>query len=609
MLAPDHRKTLIDSLRPPSGFRLDVAVGTTYSLNLTTLLVVPAAYALFDTGRMNEDEEPAARDLTPIGLLDALRRTDGRITLFCDAAQIAPPVHRRRALLLFIEDAVVPARAPAGGAFHPKLWALRFVGPAQQVVHRLIITTRNLTFDHCWDLVTVLESSPEGIAVPGAGDLLRALPSCAVEVVSAQRRRQITNLAAEVDGTTFTMPDGFTGMRLHTFGTGKALWPFPQTCDRLLVVSPFLSGKTLARLPQAKRGRSLVSRPDELAAVANAAKTFDAFTLQPALVADVATDEKATADDPGRVQEGLHAKLYIADHSEGSTWWIGSANATNAAFARNFEVLLEGDTRTPRLSAKELMKVRQDGDPDARSFRDILVPWLPDGDGIAERPDDVDELDVLRRAIAAIPFTADVTGEHADTYRVMYRSEALPALPADVHLRAWPATTARRDQPVPLDGGRFAAAFEVTLKTMSPFLVLELSRDKLHTRFVVRCTMSGAPADRRQRVMAELLGDMPRILRYLLALLTDEDLAAVSDEVEQDVDGRGDTARLWKTDGDLERLPLVEMMMRTLANNPRRLVEAAELIATVRASGTEFPPALTALWAAVSQVAREDGRE
>ena len=72
MLAPDHRKTLIDSLRPPSGFRLDAAVGTTYSLNLTTLLVVPAAYALFDTGRMNEDEDPAARDVTPIGLRPAL---------------------------------------------------------------------------------------------------------------------------------------------------------------------------------------------------------------------------------------------------------------------------------------------------------------------------------------------------------------------------------------------------------------------------------------------------------------------------------------------------------------------------------------------------------
>ena len=72
---------LTDALRPPAGYRVDVAVGTTYSLNLTALLLAPLSFALFDQG--SADELGA---VDPIRLLEAVRRYADRTTVFCKRA-------------------------------------------------------------------------------------------------------------------------------------------------------------------------------------------------------------------------------------------------------------------------------------------------------------------------------------------------------------------------------------------------------------------------------------------------------------------------------------------------------------------------------------------
>src|SRR5687768_1734163 len=78
MLDPEGRHLLLDALRPPPGHELDLAVGTTYTLDLYALLSAPVAFAMFD--REAEDGTPR---LDPIAALQALRRYAGRITMFC----------------------------------------------------------------------------------------------------------------------------------------------------------------------------------------------------------------------------------------------------------------------------------------------------------------------------------------------------------------------------------------------------------------------------------------------------------------------------------------------------------------------------------------------
>ena len=45
MLNPDQRELFLSALRPPDGYRFDRGIGTTFTLNLLTLLVAPLSLA------------------------------------------------------------------------------------------------------------------------------------------------------------------------------------------------------------------------------------------------------------------------------------------------------------------------------------------------------------------------------------------------------------------------------------------------------------------------------------------------------------------------------------------------------------------------------------
>jgi hypothetical protein len=152
MLEPNTRFLLTHAFRAPAGYQFDCGIATTYSLDLMTLLGATLHLSLFG-------DEGAAEELkNGVALLEALRRTSTRLGVFCQTGRIAVP---RMAHVLYglLEPMVVPVTAPLGGVFHPKLWVLRFVSPsaAQPVLLRVLVLSRNLTNDRCWDVSLALE--------------------------------------------------------------------------------------------------------------------------------------------------------------------------------------------------------------------------------------------------------------------------------------------------------------------------------------------------------------------------------------------------------------------------------------------------------------------
>ena len=181
-LTPETRVLLTDALRPPAGYRVEVAVGTTYSLNLTALLLAPLSFALFDQG--NADEIGA---VDPIRLLEAVRRYADRTTVFCQAGGIHVP-STYRSILTFVEDSVLEVMPFHEGAiFHPKVWAIRFTDQGGNRIHRVIILSRNMTLDRSWDTALVLDEEEDGaIDAAPAADFVRRLPTLALR--PAERR-------------------------------------------------------------------------------------------------------------------------------------------------------------------------------------------------------------------------------------------------------------------------------------------------------------------------------------------------------------------------------------------------------------------------------------
>ena len=136
-------------LRPPAGFVCEIAVGTTYSLDLETMLGVPLA--LFFREEMDENLLG-----NPIAILEGLRKSADKIALFCEGGQIQVP--RTNPVFALLEDSVFEVVLKNQKSFHPKVWLIKYVDSnSEKLLYRFITLSRNLTFDRSWDAAVVLE--------------------------------------------------------------------------------------------------------------------------------------------------------------------------------------------------------------------------------------------------------------------------------------------------------------------------------------------------------------------------------------------------------------------------------------------------------------------
>jgi len=598
MLEADDLCTLLDSLRPPAGYQLDRAVGTTYSLDLYALMTAPLAFALFDAETSADD---GATDIA--ALLEAIRRYSERIDVFCQAGQIALPANYRP-IVAYLEGCVhgVATRA-RNRVFHPKVWVLRFVSSSGPAMVRLLVLSRNLTFDSSRDSVLRLD----GLVGRRRAEVrernaplarfVRELPRLAVHPLDPEKRAEIDSVANELLQVDFELPPNFHDLHFWPLGIGRgSVWPFSgREAERKIVVSPFLSATTLARLGTAG---SLVSRAESLDAIdADRLSTFgQAFVLTDEVAGDVPdavsskpTVEETIAEAPGSSLRGLHAKVFVFDSGRNAHVFTGSANATNAAFGGNVEFLVELVGARKRCGVDALL----DGTGGV-GFGELLEPYDPEAAGAKDVDDALEAaLDQLRRAIAVLPFDAIADDPGDEQYQLTLRAAGESPLTVDGVARCWPITLGRAAG-VPLErvwqGG---AHWKVSTEGLTAFFAIELelkeARKRARVDFVVRASLMGAPNDRLDQLLVRLLRTRGDVLRYMLFLLAGDDhalasLRGVSGEIEA---GRGDGA----VAGTLD-LPLVEWLVRAVSRSPERIDHLARLITSLRATseGRELLP-------------------
>lgn len=632
MLGPEDRRLLLDALRPPAGYELDQAVGTTYSLDLTSLLAAPLGFALFD--RESSDGQLIA---DPIALIEAVRRYADRITVFCQAGEIAIP-REYRAILAYLEGTVCEVVPPIRDAiFHPKVWLMRYVRSDGQRTFRLLCLSRNLTFDRAWD--TVLRLDGEVQEGSNAGEevarFVSRLPDLAVRPIGAERREIVRALADEVRHVAFRPPDGFDRLAFWPRGLGGGRDPFAEgRIDRLLVISPFLTAGMAETLGRKGNRNILVSRPEAFDAVGATAlaRYAETLTLNPTAngglsesedgaddeeVLEAPTDE-AVAERPEIELRGLHAKLYVADAPYRGRVWTGSANATNAGFGGNVEFLVELEGRKADCGVDAFVADGRDG----IGLRKLLEPYRPANDAPkppTEKEDLERRLDLVRRRLAARAYTARVAATDEETYS--FRVEVTPGTGdqqpdwwtrtvEDVSVSLRPLTLgAAYATPLALQDGIAVAAFgTVTFERLTSFCVINLELAGDHERaeatFVVNAQLVGAPEDRRQRTLVTLLENRKDLIRFLLLLLGQigaDDLANAIDMVTgEPTEGQGTWLfAQWQA--------LFEPMVRALAAEPTRLDEIDRLIKEL--DGTDagrkiLPPGWRDVWEPIWQ-ARE----
>lgn len=403
MLRPNDRAHLLELLRPPSGSQLDLAVGTTFSLDLISALMLPLSFAFFDW------EQPDG-ELTnnPLALLEALRRYRDRFTVFCQSGQIRLPP-KYPPLLTFLEPCIYDVEPPdREGVFHPKVWALRFLAEDGSVRYRVLCLSRNLTFDRCWDAAVALdgELTDRSNAIAAnhpLGNFLAALPDLSLRPLAARRRQGVTKIADELRRVRFDWPEGFdeAECRFWVGGLdGRITAPFGKRRDKSLIVSPFLSNGVVEEFIASSEETHLVSRPESLQEMSREAlgQCKSVHFLAPQL--SEGTDEDVSITGQGEVLDGLHAKIFVVDHGWDASVFSGSFNATVHALKHNVEFMVELVGRKSRFGVDQFLR-QVKGET---NFADLLQKYdantvTPPTDLTAQKLDDL--FQVAKRAIAA----------------------------------------------------------------------------------------------------------------------------------------------------------------------------------------------------------------
>jgi hypothetical protein len=603
MLDPQDRTVLLEALSPPDGYMFDEGIGTTYTLDLVSLLSVPLAFTLFEW----EDEkgQPTAN---PILLMEALRRHIKRLTIFCQAARTSIP-KPPNALFGYLEDTVVEVTtARPLGIFHPKIWALRYVNETTaEVRYRLLCLSRNLTNDRCWDLSLILEGplverKNAYAANHPLSHFFHALPGLAVrppndEVVQRAQRIGDELLRADFAGN---LPDPFDEIAFHPIGIeGHRSSPLPKTWNRGMVISPFIDERQARYLPEGTEGSVLVSRPEELNKLPpDALAEFEeVLIVAPGAEGELEPDQDDTRDHP----RGLHAKLFVCEDGWTSRLFVGSANATTMAFKENVEFLVE---LTGRRSKVGIDRFLQPGDGQA-ALRNLLIPYQAPPEPVLEDPVERQlekDLDAVRNIMATAGWRLSAKGPDTGPWRLcLLRSEGSLELPKSVRIKVWPVTFPETASARPVAPETQEIQFaEASAANLTSFLACtaeaKIGDRTDDARFVLNLPLEGAPAGRREAILRLILDDPQKVLRFLQFLLDDGTSQTL--EPHAFAPGLAVGPNGYRSDGFV----LLESLLRTLATAPKRLDEV-EAVLRELGNGADahkrLPAGLLDVWPAI----------
>lgn len=592
---------LVDALKPPPAMELAVAVGTTFTLDLASLLAIPVA-ASFAAAEQDEED--------PANLLETIRRYSDATVLFCQAGAIAVPP-RYRAALTFVEQSVIEVKKPKGGIFHPKLWAVRYEGGGR-AIHRVLVMSRNLTFDRALDVIVRLDEDPkaeERVDISQLVQLLRDLPRSdyAARPVDSRQTELVLDLAASLKSARLTLPPPFESGRLVVGRPGRRRTPFHKECDHALGVSPFLTPSAVsAFVDTAASWAGIVSRREALESVARSlADVHEVLRVKDLVLnaqesADVILDDSDDgaqpdkSDPPESTMRGLHAKLYVQDLGSRSTVWLGSANLTSGGFGGNYEILVELEGPKGRVGVDALL------DP-ARKRRDLSM--LVEPHLLPEAPEDVPDVEEEATEAEALAFdiascqvelTVSPDGER---WRAELLIEPFPHV-GEVTVSARPLSLKESDFVSVTDGTAEWQGMDLTAVT--PFVVLRLHGPRAQRTVLVRADLIGDPEHRRGAVLARAIRSPEDFLRYLSAML------GFHGGIEFPIGGTGLGAGergMWLRGIRADRI--LEDLMTTVARAPKRLDSLHETLRELdgHPETREYvPDDFRQLWEAVRRV-------
>lgn len=269
--------------------------------------------------------------------------------------------------------------------------------------------------------------------------------------------------------------------------------------------------------------------------------------------------------------------------------FLGSANATRAAYGGNVEFLVELVGGATKLGVKAHLS------PEA-GFGALLEEYTPQPVVPDLEQDKRFALQDLLRGVAERRWTVAVTRVGEDFDLTVSTDTKI----ADVDARLTVELLTRQGEAFILEAGKQAAGcfHDVALADITPLLLLTAELDGLREASVVPAHLTGDPADRLDAVLARQVDTPEKFLRFLLLIL------GLANPGGTDEDGAGDGAGSWLASGGSA---IFELLTRALADHPSTLDDLARIVdrlSTTDAGRAVMPKGFLELWQTVVEARR-----
>ena len=313
--------SLVKALACPDGFRFSCGVGCTYTVDEKTFSQLRDNLAGYSESGLLEFDKGES---------------------FCLCVQ-----QGKNGL---VHNAVHPV-SPTSGVLHAKVYAMKFEPlESGSPRYRVVVTSANLTAADELNITSVFDSEERegsktgtefGSTVSGFfekhfPDIVKGCKKeCKPDIVKGCKEGcKISRLLCELKEVDFGV-DGEVEFLDVSHNTLESIKDDAKDASDVICFSPFLSGDTVSQLMPQNGTLSLISRPDQM----DLCKNLDKVTTYTLGVSDANNEEGV------ELPNALHAKLYrIYKPKDGETMtvinYLGSANATSAAFGQNIEALV-----------------------------------------------------------------------------------------------------------------------------------------------------------------------------------------------------------------------------------------------------------------------------
>jgi hypothetical protein len=562
-------------LTPPFGFETEFAVGTTYSLDLNSLIGVTMALGASDTC-----DEDSLRN--PIRMLNALTLSSKRIAVFCQAGQIfipqdILPVHGLLDSMVF--EIKIKRDKKHHQVFHPKVWIVKFKNGISDL-WRVIILSRNLTFDCSWDVAVCLEGKTEkeeDIKNTPLQDFLEYLmEKCMDTAQQGKKKKMLGTMAKEIMYVTFSsgdekvdfdflpvgIPSGTSGSYSLDDSGLFSKW------DNLFVISPFLGTQEnknpLERLLDAKSGKNmdtykpiLITRRSEVSHLSERVrKSFIIYVLrEEAFHSGEEYEEPSNPDG-----QDIHAKLYLRTYYSKSELYLGSMNASyNAFYAGNIEFMLKLSTTWGKLNTDMLSSALLEGED---SPFELLPEEIPE-----QIPDSQEEtMRELVQCMRELEYSGKVEPIGDDSFDLELKASNLPeGLKGRISPLLYPN--------IGKDITSRILFSNMKKEQLSEFFCVKLvGENGTKLDRIIRIVLKGIPEDRDAAIVRSVIRDEQDFISYVSLLLGDDYYDVM---MEMKRFRRYATA----SSGNNKPIPaLYEKMLKVAAENPNRLEEVEKLL-------------------------------